>query len=238
MDRRWCSSTGSASRASSGTGSLRRSTATRSSASTSAAPAARANSSGGSSRSSGGRPTSERARQPRARATGRGGALARGGDRAQARARAPRPCRCLVLMGGEADLTNLAPRMLASAERIESVGLETWVGSSGRRTRRSRSRRSGGTARSSTSTGTSCWRTIPADYVRQCRAIAAAERLSGRLGEVGHPVLVVVGGLDDRTLPEHGRELARALPNGRSSSCRKPGTDPARGARGDRRGDH
>ena len=31
----------------------------------------------------------------------------------------------LVLIGGEADLSNLAPRMLASVERIESMGLET-----------------------------------------------------------------------------------------------------------------
>ena len=48
----------------------------------------------------------------------------------------------LVLIGGEADLSNLAPRMLASAERIESMGLAAWVTSSGRRTRRSRSPRS------------------------------------------------------------------------------------------------
>src|SRR5689334_22969362 len=33
----------------------------------------------------------------------------------------------LVLLGAEADLSNLAPRMLASAERIESNGLERWV---------------------------------------------------------------------------------------------------------------
>src|SRR6478735_7076249 len=33
----------------------------------------------------------------------------------------------LVLIGGEADLSNLAPRMLLSAERIEELGLETWI---------------------------------------------------------------------------------------------------------------
>jgi len=33
----------------------------------------------------------------------------------------------LVLIGTEANLSNLAPRMLAASERIESMGLETWV---------------------------------------------------------------------------------------------------------------
>lgn len=121
----------------------------------------------------------------------------------------------LVLMGGEADLANLAPRMLASAERIESVGLETWIEDfwSKNPPFAERSLQRDGEILDE-------YRNLllendPTDYVRQCRAIAAAERLSGRLDEVGHPVLVVVGGLDDRTLPEHGRELARALPNGR-----------------------
>lgn len=121
----------------------------------------------------------------------------------------------LVLMGGEADLANLAPRMLASAERIESVGLETWIEdfwSQNPPFAEPSLQRDGEILDE--------YRNLlrendPTDYVRQCRAIAVAERLSGRLGEVGHPVLVVVGGLDDRTLPEHGRELARALPNGR-----------------------
>ncbi len=121
----------------------------------------------------------------------------------------------LVLIGGEADLTNLAPRMLASAERIESMGLETWIEefwSKNPPFAEPSLQRDGEILDE--------YRNLllendPTDYVRQCRAIAAAERLSGRLGEVGHPVLVVVGGLDDRTLPEHGRELARALSNGR-----------------------
>src|SRR5262245_16702268 len=33
----------------------------------------------------------------------------------------------LVLIGGEADLSNLAPRMLLSAERIEGMGLDAWI---------------------------------------------------------------------------------------------------------------
>ena len=60
-----------------------------------------------------------------------------------------------------------------------------------------------------------CSRTIPATTSASAARSPEQRPLSGRLGEVGHPVLVVVGGLDDRTLPEHGRELARALPNAR-----------------------
>ena len=121
----------------------------------------------------------------------------------------------LVLIGGEADLSNLAPRMLASAERIESMGLAAWV-------EEFWSKNPPFSEPSLARDGAILdeYRSLllendAGDYVRQCRAIAGAEPLSGRLGEIGQPVLVVVGGLDDRTLPEHGRELAAALPNAR-----------------------
>ena len=124
----------------------------------------------------------------------------------------PERARALVLLGAEADLSNLAPRMLGSAERIERDGLEAWVD---------------GPWASNPPFSRSSLERAPeilaeyralllendaADYVRQCRAIASAESLSGRLRELVPPALVVVGAQDDRTLPEHGRELARALP--------------------------
>ena len=63
------------------------------------------------------------------------------------------------------------------------------------------------------------------DYVRQCRAIAGAEPLSGRLGEVGQPVLVVVGGLDDRTAARARARARRARCRTRGSwSCRRSAT--------------
>jgi pimeloyl-ACP methyl ester carboxylesterase/quercetin dioxygenase-like cupin family protein len=127
----------------------------------------------------------------------------------------PDDVRGLVLIGAEANLSNLAPRMLAAAERIENIGIEDWV--------------------------ETFWSTNPpfseaslernpaildeyrglllqndaVGYVRQCRAIAASESLSARLGEVTQPTLVLIGGSDDRTLPEHGRELARDVPGAR-----------------------
>ena len=45
-------------------------------------------------------------------------------SRSSSRSSGPSCAGALVLIGGEADLSNLAPRMLASAERIESMGLE------------------------------------------------------------------------------------------------------------------
>src|SRR5215207_2400773 len=127
----------------------------------------------------------------------------------------PELARALVLIGGEADLSNLAPRMLASAERIEGIGLESWVGDFW-----SKNPPFAGASLARDPAILEDYRgwlleNDPVDYVRQCRAIATAESLSGRLGEVAVPALVVVGGSDDRTLPEHGRALAEALPQGR-----------------------
>ena len=90
---------------------------------------ARASSSARSSRSSAGpttsRPCSEALELERPAIVGHSLGAS---DRAQARARAARDASAaLVLIGGEANLSNLAPRMLASAERIESMGLEAWV---------------------------------------------------------------------------------------------------------------
>ncbi len=123
----------------------------------------------------------------------------------------PFAARALVLMCTEADLSNLAPRMLASAERIEREGLEPWLAGAW----------VGNPPFSAASlerdpTMLDEYRDLlrendPADYVRQCRAIASAESLSPRIDEVVPPTLVLVGSQDDRTLPEHGRALAAGL---------------------------
>jgi pimeloyl-ACP methyl ester carboxylesterase/quercetin dioxygenase-like cupin family protein len=127
----------------------------------------------------------------------------------------PDDVRALVLIGAEADLSNLAPRMLLSAERIEELGLAAWVEAYWVKN----------PPFSDTSLGRDpsildeyrglLLQNDPVDYVRQCRAIAASESFASRLGEVTQPVLVLIGGRDDRTLPEHGRQLAGALPAAR-----------------------
>jgi pimeloyl-ACP methyl ester carboxylesterase/quercetin dioxygenase-like cupin family protein len=127
----------------------------------------------------------------------------------------PELVRGVALICTEANLSNLAPRMLASAERIERDGLAAWV--------------DGAWAQNPPFAPGSLVRdpslldeyrallleNDPADYVRQCRAIAAAESQEDRLPELAVPALVVVGAEDDRTLPEHGRELAARIPQAR-----------------------
>jgi len=105
--------------------------------------------------------------------------------------------------------------MLAAAERIESAGLQTWVDEFWSKNPPF----SHASLRRDPSIldeyRTRLLENDTIDYVRQCRAIASAESLAGRLGEVEQPALVVVGADDDRTLPEHGRQLANAMPRAR-----------------------
>lgn len=123
--------------------------------------------------------------------------------------------RALVLMCTEANLSNLAPRMRASAERIEREGLDPWLDG----TWVANPPFSAGSLERDPSLLDE-YRDLlrendPADYVRQCLAIASAESMADRLDEVAAPTLVLVGSEDDRTLPEHGRALAGGILHGR-----------------------
>ena len=128
----------------------------------------------------------------------------------------PDDVRALVLIAADPNLSNLAPRMLASAERIEGMGMTTWVAEYW-----SKNPPFSDASLERDPAILDTYRDLllqndPADYVRQCRAIASAESLADRLGSITQPALVVVGGSDDRTLPEHGRRLAGDLANGRA----------------------
>jgi pimeloyl-ACP methyl ester carboxylesterase/quercetin dioxygenase-like cupin family protein len=120
--------------------------------------------------------------------------------------------RALVLVNADPNLSNLGPRMLTSVERIEQHGLDGWLEkfwSKNPPFSASSLRRDGGILDE--------YRGIlaandPSSYIRQCRAIAAAEDLDSRLGELTCRVLVLLGGDDDRTLPEQGRALVDAIP--------------------------
>lgn len=121
----------------------------------------------------------------------------------------------LVLIGADPTLSNLAPRMQTAVERIEGIGLEAWVDEYW-------SQNPPFSAASLTRDPSMLeeYRTLvlendAAGYVRQCRAIASAEDLADRLAQVSQPALVLVGGSDDRTLPEHGRRLASDLGDAR-----------------------
>ena len=127
----------------------------------------------------------------------------------------PERTRALVLVNADPNLANLAPRMLSSIERIEAHGIEGWLDEfwaknppfsegSLRRDRGMLAEYRGLLAENDAD-----------DYIRQCRAIATAENLDARLGEIDCPVLVLLGGDDDRTLPAQGRALAHAIPGAR-----------------------
>ena len=127
----------------------------------------------------------------------------------------PGDVRALVLIGADADLSNLAPRMLASAERIEAMGMEAWVEEFWSKNPPFSDVSLQRAPEILDEYRSLLVRNDAADYVRQCRAIAGAESLGDRLGQLTQPALVLVGGSDDRTLPEHGRQLASRLANAR-----------------------
>jgi pimeloyl-ACP methyl ester carboxylesterase/quercetin dioxygenase-like cupin family protein len=123
----------------------------------------------------------------------------------------PDDVRALVLIGADPNLSNLAPRMLTAVERIEGLGIEAWVEDYW-----SQNPPFSASSLARDPSMLDEYRALllendAADYVRQCRAIASAESLADRLGQVSQPALVLVGGSDDRTLPEHGRRLASEL---------------------------
>jgi pimeloyl-ACP methyl ester carboxylesterase len=121
----------------------------------------------------------------------------------------------LVLLGADPNLGSLAPRMLASTGAIEEIGLRRWVDECWSK--------NPPFSAASLERGPEqlvAYRELvlansPDDYVRTCRAIAAAEDLTRRLGEVEQPVVVLGGVADDRTPLERSRELADLLPNAR-----------------------
>ena len=127
----------------------------------------------------------------------------------------PDDVRALALIGADATLSNLAPRMNASAERIERLGMEAWVAEYW-----SQNPPFAAESLERDPEILAEYRTLvlandPIDYVRQCRAVAEAEDLAPRLGQITQPALVLIGASDDRTLPEHGRALAEQLGDAR-----------------------
>jgi len=129
----------------------------------------------------------------------------------------------LVLMGADPDLGNLAPRMLAAAELIEQIGLPRWVEE---RWSLNTPFAAGSLARAPELLDRYRAMVLANDqesYVRTCRAIATAEPLSGRVGELELAALVIAGAEDDRTLPVHSRALAAALPDCRYVELREVG---------------
>lgn len=126
--------------------------------------------------------------------------------------RSPRAVAGLVLINGESRLSALAPRMQRSADLIRAHGLDSWVSDQW-----VLNPPFAPVSLQSAPGLLDTYREMllanrPEDYVRACEAIVNAQDLTSRLGEVTQPAAVVVGGLDDRTVPEAGRSMAEALP--------------------------
>jgi pimeloyl-ACP methyl ester carboxylesterase len=118
----------------------------------------------------------------------------------------------LVLIGAEARLSSLAPRMQRSADMIRAHGMEGWV-----RDHWVANPPFGADSLQQAPELLDTYRSMllanrAEDYVRACEAIVRADDLMPRLAAVAAPAMVVVGDLDDRTLPEAGRQLAAAIP--------------------------
>jgi 3-oxoadipate enol-lactonase len=118
----------------------------------------------------------------------------------------------LVLIGADANLARIGDRMRRSIDAIEREGLEAWVAGPW-----SQNPPFAAAAVERAPDGLALYRAMllandQADYVRTCAAIAACEDLSGRLGEIAAPAVVLAGLADDRTPPAHAAELAARLP--------------------------
>jgi pimeloyl-ACP methyl ester carboxylesterase/quercetin dioxygenase-like cupin family protein len=128
----------------------------------------------------------------------------------------PDGARALVLIAADANLSNLAPRMLTASKLIDRVGFDAWVAEHWSKNPPFSAASLEREPELLEEYRSMLLRNDQAGYVRQCLAIAHAEDLADRLGDVRQPALVIVGGSDDRTLPEHGRKLASRLADGRA----------------------
>jgi pimeloyl-ACP methyl ester carboxylesterase len=121
----------------------------------------------------------------------------------------------LVLIGAEASLCRLGPLMQERASAIVAGGIDAWVKGPWRQappfSAASRER----LPSVLDEYATMLYLTGAERYLRCAEAIAQSPDLSEELGGIELPALVLIGGADDRTLPERGWDLAERLPYGR-----------------------
>jgi pimeloyl-ACP methyl ester carboxylesterase len=121
----------------------------------------------------------------------------------------------IVLVGAEAALCRLGPVMLERARAIEETGVDGWVRGPWRAAPPFSNRTQAERPELIDEYSKMLYLTGAERYVRAVTAIADSPDLSGSIGAIGVPALVLIGGEDDRTTPEVGWQLAGALPNGR-----------------------
>jgi pimeloyl-ACP methyl ester carboxylesterase len=122
----------------------------------------------------------------------------------------------LVLLGAEAGLCRLGPLMQERAKAIEETGLHGFVTGPWRKAPPFSAASRAAYPTMVDGYAEMLYETGAERYIRAVAAIAESPDLTGRLSEITLPSLVLIGGEDDRTLPEFGRELASKLPNGKA----------------------
>ena len=123
----------------------------------------------------------------------------------------PDDVQTLVLMGADANLSNLGPRMRQVVKLIEQHGLEGWVEDYWSKNPPFSEKSIKRSPEVVEHYRAMVLANDPDNYMRTCLAIATAEDLTSQLGAVRQPALVISGAADDRTLPGAGRELAARL---------------------------
>lgn len=121
----------------------------------------------------------------------------------------------LALLGAEASLCRLGPLMQERASAIAATGIDGWVTGPWRKAPPFSEASRAAHPAMVDEYSEMLYETGAERYLRAVDAIAESPDLTARLPEVTHPTLVLIGGDDDRTLPEYGWKLAEALPNGR-----------------------
>jgi 3-oxoadipate enol-lactonase len=122
----------------------------------------------------------------------------------------------LVLIGAEAGLCRLGAMMQERASAIAASGMRGWIEGPWRKappfSEASRAAEPGLVD----TYAQMLYQTGAERYARAVTAIVESPDLTGFVGRIELPALVLIGGDDDRTLPRFGRELAERLPNGRA----------------------
>jgi pimeloyl-ACP methyl ester carboxylesterase len=121
----------------------------------------------------------------------------------------------LVLIGAEAGLCRLGAMMQQRASTIAAGGMRGWIEGPWRKAPPLSAASRAAEPGLVDTYAQMLYQTGAERYARAVTAIVESPDLTGFVGRIELPVLVLIGGDDDRTLPRFGWDLAERLPNGR-----------------------
>jgi pimeloyl-ACP methyl ester carboxylesterase len=121
----------------------------------------------------------------------------------------------LVLIGAEAGLCRLGAMMQERASAIAVSGMRGWIEGPWRKAPPFSEASVAAEPGLLDTYAQMLYQTGAERYARAVAAIIESPDLTGSVGRIELPSLVLIGGHDDRTLPSFGWQLAELLPNGR-----------------------